>query len=791
MKYAVYKQRTRGRVTVSEPATKPRIPRLVFFVTLIAASFFAGRVLVFAQVWSRPTGAPPANNSGQPPTVSNTASFLRKSPPGTQSLPGTATGAVVSSVPVELANTAGQKSAISARKSFEVPPSYPPGTSGIYAYATGTDYGLYAAAEGAGTNYALQGKADTAGYAGRFQGPLAITVNDSAPSSLTVQGLLTASSGVNCFEQLGCLGIVANPSFTVSNTVGGYALKSYSDSLPGIAINLNATAGIAAQGVATVGGLYGIGGNGTTGVYGIARGSDDADTYVGVYGENVTGNLDEVLRERKGVYGETNGGLGGSFDVRQSEKAVSNAIADVSYWNADEFGQSIAIGWDNFPVVSYYDPNDKHLYLFHCKTEDCSLKESNDPLPLDTSGDVGRMNSIAIDKSGHPVISYVYTSAGSTYLKFVHCNSINCRTALGAPNFSIKTLDNTTSISVGQYSHIAVDQNGHPVISYIDAATTDLRLIHCNDESCTPSSNDPSVLLYDDASSYNSLAIDKNNHPVVSVLKSSAPSALYVMHCTDEHCLLPIEGPATISGSTGISYNSIAIGNDNRPVVSYYNGSVGTLGLYEVHCQNENCSGLLDASPRLDGDGTVANRAGMYNAIAIDYNGHPVISYFQYVGPGNILKLKYIHCETTNCSSVTSGTPRVLDSSTYAPVSLAIDSSGRPVMSYVNYLGPGNDKSTLNVYRCVDEKCVMTIETQYDFAAGVRACVKDSAGAVLNSNGIYGTGGKYAGYFEGDLMIAGLGSGNPWGHAVLRIGDTYLTRRNLKGLLCKAGLGSC
>lgn len=321
MKRVIHKQRMHERVPVAKSATRAWTQHIIFFVILITASFVAGRVLVFAQVWSPPINTPPVNNTGQPPTVSNPTGFLRKSPIATQTLKGLVTGAKVSSVPVELANPTGQagrNNSIIARKSFSSVPSsrFPSGTSGIFGYATGTDYGLYAAAEGSGLNYALQGKADTAGYAGRFQGPVTIAANGPAVGSLRVEGLLTTERGISCIEQTGqpgsCLGTPENVSYRATNYAGGYGLWSYSTnlpgvSLPGIEINLSAIPGYAAYGI----GQYGIGGMGTTGVHGIAQGSDDTDTYRGVYGVMSQGVLTTFYEDgRKGVYGVTNGGLG-------------------------------------------------------------------------------------------------------------------------------------------------------------------------------------------------------------------------------------------------------------------------------------------------------------------------------------------------------------------------------------------------------------------------------------------------------------------------------------------------
>ncbi|MEK7584893.1 MAG: hypothetical protein AAB490_06680, partial [Patescibacteria group bacterium] len=99
------------------------------------------------------------------------------------------------------------------------------------------------------------------------------------------------------------------------------------------------------------------------------------------------------------------------------------------------------------------------------------------------------------------------------------------------------------------------------------------------------------------------------------------------------------------------------------------------------------------------------------------------------------------------------------------------------------------------VYGLVDPAATVGVGTpnygtpaspKYDIAAGVRACYKDSAGLALNTgSGVHGTGGIFAGYFDGILMIADAPSGAE-GKLILTDNPltVQLTKRNLIDLLC-------
>ena len=85
---------------------------------------------------------------------------------------------------------------------------------------------------------------------------------------------------------------------------------------------------------------------------------------------------------------------------------------------------SLAIGADNFPVLSYRDVNVKALKVAKCSDTACSVGEVIKTI-VDDLGDVGYATSIAIGSDDLPVISYYDRSAQS--LKLVHCGTPSCQ----------------------------------------------------------------------------------------------------------------------------------------------------------------------------------------------------------------------------------------------------------------------------------------------------------------------------------------------------------------------------
>jgi len=331
---------------------------------------------------------------------------------------------------------------------------------------------------------------------------------------------------------------------------------------------------------------------------------------------------------------------------------------------ADDVGQytSIAIGSDNFPIISYYDVTNGNLNIAKCGDVTCN-PASVTITPVDTAGDVGRYTSIAIGSDTFPIVSYYDVSNGD--LKTIHCSNAAC--TLG----TIMTIDFTDD--VGQYTSIAIGSDTFPIISYYDVTNGDLKAIHCSNAACTISTI-RTIDFSDDVGQYTSINIGTDNIPLISYYDVTNGD-LKVVHCGDVTCN---PGSVTISladagGNSGADdvgqYTSITglppDSTDSLRIV-YYGVTNGDLR--EKFCDDPICAtgsagpidtindrgqyassviGLLGRASASSYDATRGNLhinfvpadttddVGQYTSMAIGIDNFPITSYYD-VTNGNL-----------------------------------------------------------------------------------------------------------------------------------------------------------
>jgi hypothetical protein len=220
---------------------------------------------------------------------------------------------------------------------------------------------------------------------------------------------------------------------------------------------------------------------------------------------------------------------------------------------------SIAIGTDGLPVISYYDSANGRLKVASCNDPACAGEDEivttlNDPDP-----GVGVHTSIAIGADEFPVVSYQSASIWEGTLKVAKCNDASC---VGGDE-TITTLD-ATGGSLFESTSLAAGQDGNPVIAYLDIDADAVMVAKCNDPACAGGDETFTAVDFTTTYMHLSMALAPDGNPVISYMGS-----LKVARCNDAACAGEDESITVVDNEVGARHSSIAIGADGLPVVVY------------------------------------------------------------------------------------------------------------------------------------------------------------------------------------------------------------------------------
>lgn len=263
---------------------------------------------------------------------------------------------------------------------------------------------------------------------------------------------------------------------------------------------------------------------------------------------------------------------------------------------------AMAIGSDGLPVASYHEASNGYqngyLKVAHCENAACSDVTRNTVV---STGDIGAENSIAIGSDGLPIIAYYYWDGNTGSLTESHCNDVRCSSAsnnrldtmdpqgLLSPNVELQLPTGAVDEQIGGVTSIAVGHDGLAVIAYY--------------------------------------AFDGSGH-----------GELKVAHCQNVRCNSADVNVVDASGNAGM-YNSIAIGADGFPIISYYD--IAHEHLKVAHCENATCSRstVSVVDPQAG--------AGLFTSIGVEPNGKPVVAYYDAVDKA----LRVAQCRNATCGS--------------------------------------------------------------------------------------------------------------------------------------------
>jgi hypothetical protein len=330
---------------------------------------------------------------------------------------------------------------------------------------------------------------------------------------------------------------------------------------------------------------------------------------------------------------------------------------------ADPLGgqSSIAIGADGNPVIAYHDIVGQALKVARCTSVLCTATSVT---VVDDANDTGWYPSLAIGLDGLPVISYYDRTLG--VLKVAKCNDGACRFG----DEILAVVDDTADC--GQFSALAIGDDGLPVISYHDATNQALRVAKCNDAACTGGDETITTINDEDPGGlHTAIAIGADGFPVISYQQSTGPgtTTVRVAKCNDPACAGADETISIIESTFIPMFESTAIvvSGDGLPRMAFYDSLEAAVKV--ARCNDAACSGGDESSQTV---AIILQSSGQIG-LALGADGFPVVSF---------AALRVARCNDADCAGGDE-TVTVVDSLAEGGNSaIAVGSDGLPVISY-------------------------------------------------------------------------------------------------------------
>ncbi|MCX7958581.1 MAG: carboxypeptidase regulatory-like domain-containing protein, partial [Deltaproteobacteria bacterium] len=340
---------------------------------------------------------------------------------------------------------------------------------------------------------------------------------------------------------------------------------------------------------------------------------------------------------------------GNAYDLRYISNTGGIWNLPVIVESSGDVGRYNSLVTDNngFVHITYYNTNGTLRYANNISgTFTASL--------VDNSASVGTFNSLAIDKNG--ILHASYYDATNAKVKYA------MRLTTGNwTNF--RFLD--TAGSVGQYPSIYLDTQRRPHVCYYDAFFGgELKYAYKTAGTWNVSTIDNGGVSNYNVGRYCNIKTDNANKVHISYIDVSRGNIKYITNSSGNWVS---ENPDNIN-TVGQFQTSLAIDTNNKIHISYYDSANGG----ELRYSN-NVPGYW-VSTVVDDGGTANANVGQYNSIVLDKNGFVHISYFDATNSD----LKY--ATNKSGSFITS----VIDSagSVGSYSAIALDSNNNPVISY-------------------------------------------------------------------------------------------------------------
>ena len=359
---------------------------------------------------------------------------------------------------------------------------------------------------------------------------------------------------------------------------------------------------------------------------------------------------------------------------------------------------SLVLDKAGIPHISYYYWETEHNSAFKYAYQDAGW---NSTTPDEAPG-VGLFCSLVLDKAGIPHISYYDEPNGA--LKYV------CQNSSGdwQPPMTVDT-GGVTEGGAGSWSSLALDRDGHPCISYYGDTHGALKYV-CQNSS--GDWQPPMTVDTGGVGSYTSMALEAGINPHISYYDATNGALKYAYGewVVPTHPASPpglrgqfypvqLEWQPSVTVDTGGVgyYTSLALDTTGNPCISYCDQTNGALkyayGHWGIRPPISLKSRLDIASlpvhlewsiTTVDTGGATEGDVGIFNSLALDAAGIiPHISYFDTTNG----TLKYAYGDAADAAGWNIATLFAVDAGpilryTEGNSSIALDANGYPHISY-------------------------------------------------------------------------------------------------------------